>query len=109
VNLAGPSGTIKINGGNIANRSSLPLDWDSNHSSNAVEIVNKEGIPMLQVYYRRPEEIVIRGFFQCNSELLFMDENKTVIMPIEYFHPSEYRLNPIFKYPSWNHPGEYAN
>lgn len=113
VDLPGPFGVIKIRDQNIANRSIIPVDWDCNSSSNAVEIVNESNLPILQVFYRKPEQIVVRGIFVVGKFCVYGDENS---MTMGTYHPSkpsglpsEFYLKPLFKYPSWNHRGDFAD
>ncbi len=88
----------------------IPLDWDRNYSSNAMEIVSKNNIPILQVFYRRPEEIVVNGFFSDTNFVMSAFNGQCHF----YKLPTTNELvfpwaKPIFKYPSWQHIGEYAN
>ena len=94
----------------------LPQKWDMNTSSNALEIVNENGTPVFQLFYRRPDEVAINGVFQIGGMVWFASD-KT----LEHFGTNNDdfikasrtnfkeltdRTHPIFKYPAWNHKGQ---
>jgi hypothetical protein len=81
-----------------------PRDWDSNTSQTALEIVNEKGVPVLQVYYKNPYRISISGTFAVPGGWLYATESSLLINP----SPDPPPLKPIFRYPSWKYPGEYA-
>jgi hypothetical protein len=86
-----------------------PLNWDSNTSKTALEVVNEKGIPVLQVYYRNAYHISICGTFPIPDGAIFVTETEVFVdkrPPI--FHDMR-SLKPIFKYPAWKYPGEYAD
>lgn len=116
--------------------SKLPPEWDRNFSPNAFEIVNDDGRPVLQVTYRRSDEVDVSGLFVIGkNELLSAFGSLLVVFSpqtnglynahIETSKPSTNRegflfdsTNPyattlstqkcIFKYPSWKYPGVLA-
>jgi hypothetical protein len=47
--------------------SEIPQTWDRNYSSNAFEVVNEDGRPILQVFYKRSNEIQVNGVFIVNN------------------------------------------
>lgn len=110
-NLAGPSGMINIIGQEMANPTALPLNWDCNKNTNAIEIVNENNFPILQVYYRRPDQVVVRGVFWIGSQSLIYanDDGFGEYTDFKYLQSTRRAIKPIFKYPAWNHQGEYVN
>ena len=123
--------------------SAIPHDWDRNFSSNAFEVVNGDTNPVLQVFYRRSNEVQVNGIFFVNgfdqlvsfggfaptlfSASVRVSDNQTTqdFTPESFVHTftnfgvlfdtnNAYRVRyggqkPIFKYPGWKHPGEYAD
>lgn len=49
----------------------IPQTWDRNYSSNAFEVVNEDGRPVLQVFYKRPNDVQVNGVFIVNGYALF--------------------------------------
>ncbi len=78
--------------------------WDYNSNENAFEVVNQGGVPMFQLYYKTPSHIVINGVVQSSEG--------TVVYLTEAGmsdNPKTYNVKPIFKYPAWKYPGQYAD
>jgi hypothetical protein len=114
----------------------IPDGWDRNFNANAFEIVNESGRPVLQVLYRKSNEMDVSGIFVVGTNetlaafgwimILFSPQTNGTfnaymqgIKPptnIESFYvphndPFATELSQqkcIFKYPSWKHPGELA-
>jgi len=88
--------------------SGKPKNWDFNSNEKAIEIVNSKGNPIYQFYYKTPSHIVVNGIFPFpNGFILAGPKGSTVIQNANVI--AKYRLKPIFKYPSWKYPGEYAD
>lgn len=81
-----------------------PLNWDSNSSVRALEIVNENQFPIFQLIYKTQSHIVVNGVFPSPSGLILANEERTVFMPTL---PTTFSLKRIFKYPSWKYPGQY--
>ena len=87
----------------------IPAGWDYNYNDYALEIVSDNQFPVYQFIYERPNHIKINGIFLTNEALVRVwdggidairnDEKEAKLPP---------RLKRIFKYPSWQHRGEYA-
>ena len=86
--------------------SNKPNDWDFNSNEKALEIVDENGTPVYQFFYKSPSHIVMNGIFPYPGGLILANENGATGNPIL---PSTFKLNRIFKYPSWKYPGEYEN
>lgn len=43
--------------------SQLPALWDRNYTSNAFEVVREDGLPVLQVIYKRANDVQVKGIF----------------------------------------------
>jgi hypothetical protein len=86
-----------------------PHNWDRNSSNAALEIVDEKQRPILQLIYEKPTQIRINGYLPGPKGILLVGAgNKTYSNP----GPEELAaisLKPIFKYPSWKYPGQYAD
>jgi hypothetical protein len=85
-----------------------PLDWDRNSNDSALEIVDEDAKPMFQLVYLTPEHILIKGIFPMPDGEFLVADDDGVRVPVPSALLSEYKITPIFKYPSWKYPGEYA-
>ena len=96
---------VHIRGNSIT---SMPPEWDMNHNSNAVEIVNSHNMPIYQVFYKSPDHIRVMGIFSSRDRVCSYGENGWSQEPTNA--TAEWlALKPIFRYPAWQHPGEYSN
>jgi hypothetical protein len=102
--------------------SGLPNDWDCNHSAKGIEIVNKNLIPIFQIYYKDDTHLVINGaitfirdggigFVLSGGEGNgFQIKLNPTITDDEFFKEIEaLKIKRIFKYPAWEHPGEFED
>lgn len=64
-----------------------PAHWDMNKNDSAMEVVDESGSVVCQMYYKAPHHIVFFGRFPSLG----------IVTP---------RPKPLFKYPSWKHPGQ---
>lgn len=80
----------------------IPPGWDVNSTPAALEIVNERGEPVFHLIYKSPSEAKVEGVFQTPDGAYVIDE-----------HGQGYGLKPdikpVFKYPSWKYPGQYAD
>lgn len=107
VSLSVPTfpGEIKIRGDQIS-RNTIPSSWDMNSSSNALEIVDGKGKPILQLYYRKPNEIVVLGLVAATNHIWSVDYDHSIMNPPAASPPN---LQQMFKYPSFNRHGQFDN
>jgi hypothetical protein len=77
--------------------------WDRNSDRGAFEVVNENDVPIFQMIYITPGDIVIKGILVFKSLVFVSDDNGGVMNPPPSF---SYRLSRIFKYPSSLHPAE---
>lgn len=101
--------------------SGLPDNWDCNHSDKGIEIVNEKQTPIFQMYYKDDAHIVINGAFTFVNHgikgCVFDSEETAEVIefggdyaPDEFFKKVEaLKMQRLFKYPAWRHPGEYAD
>jgi hypothetical protein len=101
--------------------SGLPSNWECNHSAKGIEIVNEHLIPIFQMYYKDDTHIVVNGaitFIRDGMDgfVLSSDGKGSRIQvgiqvtPDEFFKKiAALNIKRIFKYPAWQHPGEYAD
>lgn len=81
-----------------------PPNWDRNFSPQALEIVESNQSPVFQMIYKTPSHIAVNGIFPFPGGVLVATESGTTINPA----PGRvFVLQRIFKYPSWQHPGDY--
>ncbi|HXJ10644.1 MAG TPA: hypothetical protein VNH19_00110 [Candidatus Limnocylindrales bacterium] len=84
--------------------------FDSNSNENALEVVAPDGQPIFQLIQKSPTHVVINGFFPAdNGQSLWIagpDGVQSVRMDADL---PKLRLRPIFKYPAWKYPGQYAD
>ena len=92
---------IEIKGNKLINK---PPDWDFNSNKNALEVVNEKQITIYQFIYKTPSHIVFNGIFPFPDGLILASEKGVVLNPTL---PTTFELKRIFKYPSWQYPGEY--
>lgn len=103
VTIYGGSGLppIEIKHNQLSNK---PHDWDFNSNENALEVVNEKKIPVYQFYYKTPSHIVVNGIFPYPGGLILANQSGAMLNPIL---PTSFKLERIFKYPSWKYPGQY--
>ena len=92
---------LQIKGNKLIDK---PLDWDFNSNRNALEVVNEKQIPIYQFIYKTPSHIVFNGIFPSPDGLILANEKGVVL---NRTLPTTFELKRIFKYPSWQYPGEY--
>ncbi|MGA2184245.1 MAG: hypothetical protein ABSH47_14580 [Bryobacteraceae bacterium] len=99
---AGPSSPpVEVKRGTFVVRRS---GWDRNADRGAFEVVNEAGVPVFQMIYRTPGDIVIKGLIVLKNAVFIADDNGTLINPGTA--PFPYKISRIFKYPSSIHAGE---
>ncbi len=82
-----------------------PHNWDSNSNDTALEIVDENQQPVLQLYYRTPSHIVINGVFLGQSgQILTATDDATYI---ETVGGERRQIKRIFKYPAWKYRGQF--
>jgi hypothetical protein len=77
-----------------------PPDWDWNADDTALEVVDAQKFPRLQITYRTPMDITLNGLFVVGGQLLFLGNGQTIIGARPPLPP----LKRIFKYPSTDYP-----
>jgi len=98
----------------VRNEIAMKLAYlDRNFTDKAVEVVDRNGVPLLQMIFETDRQVEINGIFLSSdgksaiiitptgSSKVDIDPTgqKKVIVP----------LKPLFKYPSWKYPGVYAD
>jgi len=110
--VSSDAGDVKIEGNQPKN--GIPSKWDWNHNSNAVEIVDEFGRPTCRVSYRNAYTVRLETYCITNGTYFILGDNRYGFVNSSTLQDqnSKYETNqlkPLFKYPSWQHPGEYAN
>lgn len=105
----------------------LPAEFDRNYSDNSFEVVDKNQTPVLQVIYERPNHVRVNGIFRGSikgelAPVIIEGKPHGMIWAVfgkyhKIYLPSNagedrlildsFRTNVLFKYPSFNHRGEY--
>jgi hypothetical protein len=85
---------------------------DRNFTDKAVEVVDQNRVPILQMIFESDRQVVINGVFATQdgkSAIIITPtgNSKTDIDP-RGEKKITVPLKPLFKYPSWKYPGEYA-
>jgi hypothetical protein len=80
-----------------------PHDWDRNANQNALEVVDRNHRPVIQLIYESPTRIRINGVFVGNGITVFAAGDTIGSRPDILNN-----LKPIFKYPSWKYPGQFV-
>jgi hypothetical protein len=97
--------------------------WDRNFTDDALEVVDERGQPMLQIIRRTPYHWEVNGVFvKPNGEVCVITEKQILFSPVGPNLPPEQKqinemeirkaeaeIKPIFKYPSYQHRGEFAS
>jgi hypothetical protein len=84
--------------------------FDSNSNEHALEVVTSDGLPVFQLIQKSPTQVVINGISPVGD-----GRRMTIAGPdgvIQYATDAQlanFHLKPIFKYPAWKYPGEYAD
>ena len=84
-----------------------PTGWDRNSTANALEVVNENNVQVFQMVRRTSAQLVINGIFRLPNGHLTVAWPGQVVLDTPSI-PADYALKPIFKYPSWKYPGQYA-
>jgi hypothetical protein len=77
--------------------------WDRNADRGAFEVVNEAGVPVFQMIYLTPGDIVIKGIIVLKKAVFIADDTGTLVNPGPQF---PYKISRIFRYPSSIHAGE---
>jgi len=82
------------------------LQWDRNFNDSALEVINQNKIPMLQIIYETPHVVQVYGVFQSAGGSFFVATPEGFTMnPGEITKVKGYPLKKLFRYPSRKYPG----
>jgi hypothetical protein len=85
-------------------------DLESNSNEHALEVVTSKGQPVFQLIQKSPTQIVINGIFPVdNGRRMTIAGPDGVIQNATDADLANFHLKPIFKYPAWKYPGQYAD
>jgi pimeloyl-ACP methyl ester carboxylesterase len=86
--------------------------WDTNFSDKAMEVVDQNRSPMFQIIFVNPRRVQVNGIIPSamNQFNIYLPGGFQKIA-IDPSHPSPIAdpIKTIFKYPAWQHQGEFAN
>ena len=85
----------------------LPAGWDANCDEDMVEVINSEGIPVLQVEYKTGQLVLIRGVF-INKRRVMIASDEGLDMPGEnnaWQTIAKKMFSVTFKYPGDSNRG----
>lgn len=85
--------------------SDRPARWDKNADNQyALEIVNEDGLPILQIIYSDEAHATIKGIFINGEVAAIADQGLRTVPKNDVV---KYPIKRIFKYPSWEYPGVF--
>jgi len=87
-------GTVVLELAKSVITNSLPPGWDVNYASNAMEVVDANQAPVFQMIRDHPGVIRLNGTWYGKRGSVIASGRK---------------LAPIFKYPYWKYPGQFAD
>ena len=86
---------------------------DRNFTDRALEVVDQNGVPLLQMIFETDRQIVINGVFLSPDGKSAVIITPTTSSKVDIDSTGERKINvplsPLFKYPSWKYQGVYAN
>ncbi len=80
---------------------------DKNSNADALEVVNANGVVLFQLIRKSSTSIVVNGIFASPLGLILAGPDG-MLQGARQSDLDHFRLKPIFKYPSWKYPGQYA-
>jgi hypothetical protein len=82
--------------------------WDRNYNDTAFEVVNKDLVPVLQIIYTTPHDVLIYGIFQSDSSVYVLSSNGAKMAAGGQFTVTrrDYPNKKLFKYPSRKYLGQ---
>jgi len=99
----------------VADDLTLHPAWDFNSNERALEVIGDLGSPVFQMIFEPPNRLSVLGVFPFpNDEVLIQDteggypaffDAKT---DEHSFRMLALKTKPLFKYPSWKYPGQFA-
>jgi hypothetical protein len=75
-----------------------------NYDANAIEIVNKQLVPVYQVIYKRPDVLNIYGQFLANH--VYAVTSNGMVEGNKFVPSTSLGLQRIFRYPASAHPDQ---
>jgi hypothetical protein len=81
-----------------------PANWDKNTDKNALEIVNENQQPVLQIIYTGEGRATVKGVFVSGDFAIVADQRLVRISKQRF---ADFPIKRLFKYPSWKYPGVF--
>jgi hypothetical protein len=82
--------------------------WDANSTANAFEVVVDGKVPVLQMIKRSASTIEINAVIPYNNGIVLAVGHTIKLLPPPSENELPIPMTPMFKYPSWKYPGQYA-
>jgi hypothetical protein len=82
-------------------------ECDKNSNANALEVVNAHGVVLFQLIRKSSTSVAINGIFASPLGLILAGPDG-MVQGAGQSDLDHFRLKPIFKYPAWKYPGQYA-
>jgi hypothetical protein len=102
----GPFGTtIEVRNNTFAVRDP---SFETNSSDHALEVINAAHQPIFQLIEKNPAHIIINGYFPVPNSAPILAGPDGLTTGASERQAAEFHLKPIFKYPAWKYPGQYA-
>jgi hypothetical protein len=83
--------------------------FDKNSNEHALEVVNDKGQPVFQLIFKNATHIVINGYFPVPNGRPILAGPDGFKQGVTDEQVASFHLKPIFKYPAWKYPGQYAD
>jgi hypothetical protein len=81
-----------------------PVNWDKNTDKNALEIVNENQQPVLQIIYTGEGRATVKGVFVSGDFAIVADQRLVRISKQRF---ADFPIKRLFKYPSWKYHGVF--
>lgn len=83
--------------------------FDRNSNDRALEVVTDNGAVIFQLIQKSPTSIVLNGIFPTPDGGLILAGPEGTLTGATASDLERFKLKPIFKYPAWKYPGQYAD
>jgi hypothetical protein len=85
--------------------------WDKQSSGSALEIVNQDRFPVLQIIYLDNAQVIINGVFVSGERAVILTDEQMVVAVKSELNEflKHFPIKRLFKYPAWKYRGVYED
>jgi hypothetical protein len=85
--------------------------WDKQSSESALEIVNQDRFPVLQILYLDNAQVIVNGVFVSGERATILTNERTVVAQKSELNEflKHFPIKRLFKYPAWKYKGLYED